>query len=53
MILAGSWCAFKLKVSHIEIVSKNNVRNITAFIIQMLIIDISKIIQKLGYYNFT
>jgi hypothetical protein len=53
MISAGSWCAFKLKNSHIEIVSKNDVRNITDFIIQMLIIDMSEIIQKLGYYDFT
>ena len=53
MISAGSWCAFKLKNSHIEITSKNDVRNITDFIIQMLIIDMSEIIQKLGYYDFT
>ena len=53
LISAGSSCAFKLKNSHIEIVSKNDVRKITDFIIQMLIIDMSKIIQKLGYYDFT
>ena len=53
MISARSWWAFKLKNSHIEIVSKNDVINITDFIIQMLIFDMSEIIQKLGYYDFT
>ena len=53
MISAGSWWAFKLKNSHIENISKNDVRNIIDFIIQMLIIDMSEIIQKLGYYDFT
>jgi hypothetical protein len=53
MISAGSRGAFNLKNSHIEIVSKNDVRNITDFMTQMLLINMSEIIQKLCYYDFT